>query len=180
MLLEPGLARALGTGCRRSVIQDYDAEVEGDREQQLDLNRILEMVRRRRWWMLAGFCIALVPGLWQAITPQPTFQAVAKISVTRDEMRVFVQRVRKIKELQGSYEKKVTPIELTTGHLVSFRRGVYAARDLEAGTVLERDDLTSLRPNVGIDGREYFKVLGRRLRVDKKSLQRLDWDDLEP
>lgn len=103
-----------------------------------------------------------------------------EISVTRDEMRGFAQRVRKIKELQGSYEKKLTSIELATDHLVSFRRGVYPARDLEAGTVLERADLTSLRPNVGIDGREYFEVLGRRLKVDKKALERLDWDDLEP
>lgn len=58
-------------------------------EQQLDLSRIVEMLRRRRWWMLAGFCVALLPGLWTAITPEDTYQATAKVSVTPDEPEVM-------------------------------------------------------------------------------------------
>ena len=102
-----------------------------------------------------------------------------QVSMTRDEMRAFVAKIKKIKELQGAYDKRVMPSEIESGHLVSFRRAVYPRRDLRAGTVLRREDIISLRPNVGIDSRDYFKVLGKRLKVDKKAYERLSWDDLE-
>ena len=102
-----------------------------------------------------------------------------KLSVTRDEMREFVSKVAKIKELQGTYEKRVMPSEIEHNHLVSFRRAVYPAKDLPAGSVLTRDNIITLRPNVGIDGKDYFKVLGKRLKVSKKAYERLSWDELE-
>lgn len=102
-----------------------------------------------------------------------------KISMTPDEMREFIKRIRKIKELQGGYDKHVMPSEIESGHVVSFRRAVYPCKNLRAGTVLKREDIISLRPNVGIDGKDYFKVLGKRLKVDKKAYERLSWDDLE-
>jgi len=102
-----------------------------------------------------------------------------QISMTRDEMREFIAKIRRIKELQGAYDKRVMPSEIESGHLVSFRRAVYPRRDLRAGTVLRREDIISLRPNVGISGRDHFKVLGKRLKADKKAYERLSWDDLE-
>ena len=102
-----------------------------------------------------------------------------KISVTRDEMREFIRKIEKIKELQGAREKKVMPSEIENNHLVSFRRAVYPAQDLSAGSVLTCDNIISLRPNVGIDGRHYFRVLGKRLKVNKKAYEHLNWNELE-
>jgi len=102
-----------------------------------------------------------------------------RLSVTRDEMREFISKIEKIKELQGAYEKKVMRSEIENKHLVSFRRAVYPAQDLPAGSVLTRDNIISLRPNVGIDGRDYFEVLGKELKVSKKAYERLSWDELE-
>jgi N-acetylneuraminate synthase/N,N'-diacetyllegionaminate synthase len=103
-----------------------------------------------------------------------------QVSVTREELAGFLARVGKIKELQGSPAKQPTAAELEAGHLRSFRRALYAARDLESGTRLSSDDVISLRPNVGIDGRRYREVLGRRLRVAKREHEPLEWDELEP
>lgn len=102
-----------------------------------------------------------------------------KISVTRDEMREFIKKIEKIKELQGTYEKKVMQSEIENNHLVSFRRAVYPAQDLPTGSVLTQDNIISLRPNVGIDGKDYFNVLGKKLKVNKKAYERLSWDELE-
>jgi N,N'-diacetyllegionaminate synthase len=102
-----------------------------------------------------------------------------QLSVTRDEMRRFIDRVKTIKELQGAYEKRPTPSESEENHVLSFRRAVYPAVDLPAGSVLTRDNTISLRPNVGIDGRDYFRVLGKRLRVDKRAYEHLEWSELE-
>ena len=102
-----------------------------------------------------------------------------KLSVTRDEMREFIKKIRKIKELQGLYDKRLMPSEIENGHLVSFRRAVYPRKDIQAGTIVTREDIISLRPNEGIEAKDYFKVLGKRLKVDKKAHERLSWDDLE-
>jgi len=102
-----------------------------------------------------------------------------KLSVTRDEMGEFISKVKKIKELQGVREKKLMPSEVEHNYLVSFRRAVYPANDLPAGSILNRDNVISLRPNVGIDGKDYFKVLGRRLKASKKAYEHLSWNELE-
>jgi len=73
----------------------------------------------------------------------------------------------------------VTASEAHEGHMTSFRRAVYPATDLPSGAILTRDNTISLRPNVGIDGRGYLRVLGRRLKVPKKAHERFDWADLE-
>jgi sialic acid synthase SpsE len=60
-----------------------------------------------------------------------------------------------------------------------FRRAVYFNTDAEAGTVAGADNLITLRPNAGIDSREYFALLGRRLRVRKKAFEPVSWSDFE-
>ncbi len=102
-----------------------------------------------------------------------------KLSVTRSEMRDFVSRIARIRMLQGSGDKTIMPSETENDHLISFRRAVYPRHDLPAGTTLERHLITSLRPNIGIDARDYHKVLGKRLRVGKKMHEPMYWTDLE-
>jgi N,N'-diacetyllegionaminate synthase len=102
-----------------------------------------------------------------------------KLSVTRDEMRDFIAQIQKIREIQGAYEKRPMAAEIDNNHLYSFRRAVYPAHELPAGTLLTEADIISLRPNVGIDGRDYFKVIGKRLKEDKQAFEHLNWDDLE-
>jgi len=102
-----------------------------------------------------------------------------KISLTREEMQELVHKFKKIKELQGTYDKRIMPSEIENECRISFRRAVYPRRDLRAGTLLTREDIISLRPNVGIDGKDYFKLLGKRLKADKKAYERMSWDDVE-
>ena len=89
------------------------------------------------------------------------------------------REIEKIKELQGNYDKRLMPAEVDPGHLTSFRKAIYPAVDLAAGTVLDRENITSLRPNVGIDAKDYLNVIGRKLKVPKRAFEHLAWDDLE-
>jgi N-acetylneuraminate synthase len=43
------------------------------------------------------------------------------------------------------------------------RRGVYAARPLPAGTVLQASDLKIVRPALGMPPQSFAELLGRRL-----------------
>jgi N-acetylneuraminate synthase/N,N'-diacetyllegionaminate synthase len=99
-----------------------------------------------------------------------------RISLTAAEVGALARSIREIAELRGSDQK--TPLRVEGSHVVSFRRAVYPARDLDVGTVLTADDLTVLRPNHGIDARDFDRVVGRRLVTPVRAHQRLEWSML--
>jgi len=102
-----------------------------------------------------------------------------KVSLMPEEVKALIQEIKLIQNLQGEALKRPTQIELENGHELSFRRAVYPTADLKAGTVLKEENLTVLRPNHGIDARDYDKVLGRTLKVDVRQHQKLTWELLE-
>lgn len=99
-----------------------------------------------------------------------------KVSLTPDEIRELIAEIGLIRQLQGDAEKKPVAIEIDNGHVASFRRAVYPSRDIKAGEVLTADNLTVLRPNHGIDARDFDKLLGKQIKVDVQAHQKLDWD----
>lgn len=99
-----------------------------------------------------------------------------KVSLTRDEVIALRSKLQDIERLQGDRVKQ--PLAVEGDHVVSFRRAVYPVKDLPAGTTLSMNNLTTLRPNHGIDARDIFKVLGKKTTVDLKRHQKLDWEFL--
>lgn len=99
-----------------------------------------------------------------------------KVSLTPNEILVLIDQIKLIKKLQGSSVKTPVAIEVDNGHLLSFRRAVYPSKDLAAGTILTEDDLTVLRPNHGIDAREFDNLIGKKIKTDVVMHQKLDWD----
>ena len=57
--------------------------------------------------------------------------------------------------------------------LISFRRGVFLNKDLDKGNIIKENDLICLRPNVGIDAREYKKIIGKKIKKDIKKFEKL-------
>jgi N,N'-diacetyllegionaminate synthase len=85
-----------------------------------------------------------------------------KVSLTCAEVQQLLARLARIRVLKGSSDKRPTPAELAAGHTKSFRRSVYAARDIAAGEVLDASNLTILRPEHGLSATEFEAQLGRR------------------
>lgn len=102
-----------------------------------------------------------------------------KVSLSPEEVKDLIREIALIKAYQGSDEKQPTQIELDNGHELSFRRAVYPLHDLEAGTILSHENLTVLRPNHGIDARDYDKLIGKTLKVAVREHQKLDWGMFE-
>ncbi len=99
-----------------------------------------------------------------------------QVSLTKDEVVQLIDKISEIKSLQGDHLKRPLPVE--SDHRVSFRRAVYPSMDLARGTQITEDHLTCLRPNHGIDARDFEKVLGKTLQVDVKAHQKLLWEYL--
>lgn len=97
-----------------------------------------------------------------------------RLSFEPRELRELRETVELISALQGSPSKQVMDLEVDNRQ--SFRRGIYFRRDLNADHVVSESDLILLRPNVGLDAREYFNVIGKRLQVDVAALQPLEED----
>jgi N-acetylneuraminate synthase/N,N'-diacetyllegionaminate synthase len=101
------------------------------------------------------------------------------LSKTRKELIEFIQFCERRKKMLGSGKKEpVSEIE-TEERIREFRRGVFLNRNMEAGEVISQEDLTTLRPNVGIGAVDFSLVVGRRLCVNKNALEPLSWHDFE-
>ena len=62
--------------------------------------------------------------------------------------------------------------------LASFRRAVYPSKNIQKGETLTEENLTVLRPNHGIDARNYFDILGKKVNRSISKYERIDWDDI--
>ncbi len=102
-----------------------------------------------------------------------------KVSLTPFEISELIQEIQLINELKGVNIKKPVLIEIENGHVESFRRAVYPSKNIKAGEILTEDNLTVLRPNHGIDSRDFDKLIGKRLKKDVLKHQKLDWNLIE-
>lgn len=100
-----------------------------------------------------------------------------KVSLTCDEVLELNKKIALIQRLSG--DQKKSPQSVEDDHLITFRRAVYPAKDLPSGTVLSTDNLVYLRPNHGIDARDYRKVIGKKITRNLRAHERLDWSILE-
>lgn len=101
-----------------------------------------------------------------------------KVSLTPEEVKGLIQEIKTIRDIQGDPIKKPTQIELEVEHEVSFRRAVYPSKDIKAGEILSEDNLTVLRPNHGIDARDFDKLLGKKVNRDLLEHEKMDWESI--
>lgn len=96
-----------------------------------------------------------------------------KVSLMPGEVKDLIHEIMLIHELKGNSEKKPTKIEIENGHLTSFRRAIYPLRDIDVGETLTEDNMGVLRPNSGIDARDYETVMGKRTNKSLKKHEKL-------
>ena len=101
-----------------------------------------------------------------------------KVSLTPDEIKELINEIHLIEQLKGNPIKQPTKIELDNKHEISFRRAVYPSRDIAAGEILTEENLTVLRPNHGIDAKDFEKILNKKTVVNLKATEKLDWNNI--
>ena len=88
------------------------------------------------------------------------------ISLTAAEVRALCERLNQMRTLMGSAQKIPLLAEISSGHVQSFRRAVYCKVDLKAGDILQAEHLCVLRPNHGIDARQFDDAIGKLVTHD--------------
>ena len=84
-----------------------------------------------------------------------------KLSANPREFADLVHRIRAAEEMLGTGVKRVMPAEEPS--LLAARRAIMAARDLAPGTVIDKADLTWLRPRRGLAPGRETELVGRTL-----------------
>lgn len=86
------------------------------------------------------------------------------VSCTPDTLPILVQRIRETETLLG--EAKIAPVPREQASTEWACKSIVAARNLKAGTVLERQMLTCKRPGDGLDPSRMDDVIGKILKRD--------------
>ena len=102
-----------------------------------------------------------------------------KVSFTKDEVKSLVEYAKQVDLINGSENKKPLKSEIDSGHTISFRRAVYPLKKIKKGETLSKDNLIVLRPNHGIDARNFFDILGKKAKRDLSEFEKFEWDDIE-
>ena len=63
--------------------------------------------------------------------------------------------------------------------LVFAKRGIYLNHSMLKNEIIKEEDLIALRPCIGIPAKDYNKVIGKKLRVDKKSFTALSFEEFK-
>lgn len=101
-----------------------------------------------------------------------------KVSLTKNEVHELIEELKLIDDLKGNEIKRPTQSEKNEDHITSFRRAVYLKRDMQEGEIISESDLCVKRPNNGIDAREFYRVVGKKIRNEIKKDAAFSFDDL--
>ncbi len=93
-----------------------------------------------------------------------------------EELAAYVAAIRRAELQLGSSVVGPQPVEAEMAAVS--RKSLVLARDVPAGRVLGRDDLTTRRPGLGISPLLVDEVVGRPTRRDLAAGHRLGWGDL--
>lgn len=98
-------------------------------------------------------------------------------SMEPEEFALMVKRIREMEIALGSSRKDVVAEEEET--VIVQRRSLYAAADINAGAVIEDEQISVLRPALGILPKDKITVSGKKARRNIKAGEPLKWDDIE-
>lgn len=89
-----------------------------------------------------------------------------KISLMANEVDNVIQRFELIMKLKGSGNLEEAKCEISTDHVNSFRRSIYASRDIKKGEIFSLENIKFQRPLVGISADNYETCIGQKSILD--------------
>jgi N,N'-diacetyllegionaminate synthase len=101
-----------------------------------------------------------------------------QVSFTNLEIKSLINKINKINLLLGECIKKPMSSEIESGHVISFRRGIYFNKDMKNGDMISATDLVALRPCYGIPAEKFEDLIGKKCNKNIKKLEVLKIADV--
>jgi len=100
-----------------------------------------------------------------------------QLSADPEEMKELVAKIAAEEQMLGVYSKTLQPGEQDM--VKAIRRSIVAGRDMPAGHIIAKGDLTWVRPAGGLAPGEEDKLVGRRLKQSVAFGEKILADDVE-
>lgn len=97
-------------------------------------------------------------------------------SMDVNEFKIMVDYIRELEEALGSSRKVVVEEESETVYVQ--RRGLYSTRFIPKGKIIEEEDITVLRPALGIYPKYKSVIIGKKASKDIEADSPIYWSDL--
>jgi len=97
-------------------------------------------------------------------------------AMNKEDLKVFRKNIDRTFEILGGF--KIEALEDEANSRKEARRSLVAARDIEEGKVLEKEDLTFKRPAHGVSPKYIDEVLGKKTSRTIKDDEVLQWNML--
>lgn len=93
-----------------------------------------------------------------------------QISMTKNDVEVFLNKINEIDNIIGTSKKKVLTLEKKSKNYLSFRRAIYAKKNIKKNEKFSEDNLILLRPLLSgaLGAENYFQILGKKSKRDIK------------
>lgn len=100
----------------------------------------------------------------------------ASFSLNETEFSEMVRTIRETEKAMG-----IVDYTLTKKQKISrdFCRSLYIVKDIKAGELLNKENVRSIRPGFGLHPKYYNNVLGKKVKVDLKRGEPLNFNDIE-
>ena len=97
-------------------------------------------------------------------------------SLEPEELKNMISAIRNIEKALGDGIKR--PSRSEQKNIQVARKSIFVARDLEKGHVLTSEDLITMRPGDGISPMKMTELVGRKIQVDMKKHEMLNYEYL--
>ena len=94
-----------------------------------------------------------------------------QVSLTKSDVYNLKKIIEKNKKFLGKPVKFPQPSEIKNNHLSTFRRAVYPQTNIKKGMIIKKENLCTLRPNIGTCASDFDKVVGCIALRDLEPLQ---------
>ena len=99
----------------------------------------------------------------------------SKFSILPSQLKMLKNMSVKIHETIGNNKPK----KKVSGKALFFRRSIFTKRDLKKGTIINENNISVLRPKIGIGAEEFFNVIGKKLNKNIKKNSPVFFTDLK-
>lgn len=100
-----------------------------------------------------------------------------KASLEPIELKAMVAAIRNIEQAIGGSGRK-EPSTSESKNVTIARKSIHLRRNLNAGSIIEENDIIALRPGDGISAMQWNNVIGRKISKNKEAFEKLSWSDL--
>ncbi len=100
-----------------------------------------------------------------------------EISANPEEMKIIVDNSKRINQSLGNLKRTISKAEEEMKK--KFRRSVIVNKDLKAGDIIKKDDISLKRPGTGFSPDEIEFILGKKLKKDIEADCLLTKDDIK-